>query len=77
MTNTLATNNIVINEIAETAAHLTAHTANNAVMQALTDAWNTLTNQQHADFTSNAGDRDYVTVATTLGSNTARLVDDE
>ena len=46
-------------------------------MTALTDAWNALTDQQKADFTSNVGDIDHVTVAIALGGNSARLVDDE
>lgn len=77
MTNTLATNNIVINEVAAAADLLTARAANLATMIALTDAWNTLTDQQKADFTENVGDFEAVTVAITLGGNSARLVDDE
>ena len=66
-----------INKIAEAAARLTAHAANLAVMQALTDAWNALTDQQKRDFTENVGDSDYVTVAISMGGARARLVDDE
>ena len=66
-----------INKVAEAADILTARAANLAVMQALTDAWNALTDQQKVDFTENVGDIDYVTVAITLGGNSARLVDDE
>lgn len=69
--------NTNINKIAETADLLTAHAANLSVMQALTDAWNSLTDQQKADFTENVGDIDQVAVAITLGGNSARLVDDE
>lgn len=46
-------------------------------MQALTDARNSLTDQQKADFTSNVGHNDTVAVAIALGGNSARLVDDE
>lgn len=65
------------NKIAETAARLTAHAANLTVMQALTDAWNALTDEQRDDFTKNVGDLDYVTVAIGMGGTSARLVDDE
>ena len=71
------TNTVIINRVADAADLLTARAANLAVMQALTDAWNALTDQQKADFTENVGDIDYVTVALTLGGNSARLVDDE
>ena len=70
-------NTAKINKIAEAADLLTARAANLAVMTALTDAWNALTDQQKADFTENVGDHDYVTVALALGGNYARLVDDE
>ena len=66
-----------INKIAEAADLLTARAANLAVMTALTDAWNALTDQQKTDFTENVGDFDYVTVTIALGGNSARLVDDE
>ena len=69
--------NTNINKIAAAADLLTARAANLAVMQALTDAWNSLTDEQKADFTSNVGDFDYVTVAIALGGTSARLVDDE
>lgn len=69
--------NANINKIAAAADLLTARAANLAVMQALTDAWNALTDEQRADFTSNVGDFDYVTVAITLDGTSARLVDDE
>ena len=65
------------NKIAEAADLLTARAANLAAMTAPTDARNTLTDQQKADFTSNAGDRDYAAVAIAPGGNPARLVDDE
>lgn len=71
------TNTVIINRVADAADLLTARAANLAVMQALTDAWNALTDQQKVDFTENVGDIDYVTVALTLGGNSARLVDDE
>jgi hypothetical protein len=70
-------NTVILNGVAEAADVLTARAANLAVMQALTDAWNALTDQQKVDFTENVGDFDYVTVAITLGGNYARLVDDE
>ena len=70
-------NTTKINKIADAADLLTARAANYAVMTALTDAWNALTDEQRDDFTSNVGDFDYVTVAITLGGNSARLVDDE
>ena len=69
--------NTTINEIAEAASLLASRAANLAVMQALTDAWNSLTDQQKADFTENVGDIDQVAVAIALGGNSARLVDDE
>ena len=69
--------NTNINKIAEASVLLTSRAANLAVMQALTDSWNALTDQQRADFTSNVGDYDTVTVAIALGGNSARLVTDE
>ena len=77
MTNILATNNIVINEVAAAADLLTARAANLATMIALTDAWNSLTDEQKADFTENVGGFEAVTVAISMGGNSARLVDDE
>lgn len=74
---TMNTNTAAVNEIAEAADLLTARAANLAVMQALTDAWNALTDEQKADFTENVGDINTVTVAISLGGNSARLVDDE
>ena len=70
-------NTNAVNKIAEAADLLTALAANLSVMQALTDAWNALTDEQKANFTSKVGDSDYVTVAIALGGNSARLVDDE
>lgn len=70
-------NTTKINETAEAADLLTARAANLAVTQALTDAWNALTDQQKADFTENVGHNDTVAVAIALGGNSARLVDDE
>ena len=46
-------------------------------MQALTDAWNSPTDEQKRDFTSNAGDYGQASAAHTPGGNSARLVDDE
>lgn len=69
--------NTNINKIAEASVLLTSRAANLAVMQALTDSWNALTNQQRADFTSNVGDYDTVTVAISMGGTSARLVTDE
>ena len=66
-----------VNKIAEAAVRLTSRAANLAVMQALTDSWNALTDQQRADFTSNVGDYDTVTVAISMGGTSARLVTDE
>lgn len=71
------TNTVTINKIAAAADLLTARAANYAVMTALTDAWNALTDERRDDFTENVGDRDYVTVAIALGGTSARLVDDE
>ena len=71
------TNTITVNKIAEAASLLGSRAANLAVMNALTDAWNALTDEQKRDFTENVGDFDYVTVAIALGGNSARLVDDE
>ena len=65
------------NKIAEASVLLTSRAANLAVMQALTDSWNALTDQQRADFTSNVGDYDTVTVAISMGGTSARLVTDE
>lgn len=69
--------NTNINKIAEAASLLASRAANLAVMQALTNAWNSLTDQQKADFTENVGDFDYVTVAISIEGDSARLVDDE
>jgi hypothetical protein len=65
------------NKIAETSIRLASRAANLAVMQALTDAWNALTDEQKADFTSNVGDYEAVTVAISLGGTSARLVTDD
>lgn len=62
------------NKIAEVSIRLASRAANLAVMQALTDAWNALTDEQKADFTSNVGDYEAVTVAISLGGTSARLV---
>lgn len=69
--------NTNINKIAEASVLLTSHAANLTVMQALTDSWNALTDQQRADFTSNVGDYEAVTVAISLGGTSARLVTDD
>lgn len=52
--------NTNINKIAEAASLLASRAANLAVMNALTDAWNSLTDQQKADFTENVGNYDQV-----------------
>ena len=70
-------NTNTVNKIAEAAVRLTSRAANLAVMQALTDSWNALTDQQRADFTSNVGDYNTVTVAISMGGTSARLVTDE
>lgn len=69
--------NTNINKIAEASVLLTSRAANLAVMQALTDSWNALTDQQRADFTSNVGDYNTVTVAISIEGDSARLVDDD
>lgn len=69
--------NTNINKIAEAASLLTARAANLAVMNALTDAWNSLTDQQRADFTENVGNYEQVAVAISIEGDSARLVDDE
>lgn len=69
--------NTNVNKIAEAASLLASRAANLAVMTALTDAWNSLTDQQKADFTENVGDIDQVAVAISIEGDSARLVDDE
>ena len=69
--------NTNINKIAEAASLLASRAANLAVMNALTDAWNSLTDQQKADFTENVGDIDQVAVAISIEGDSARLVDDK
>ena len=69
--------NTNINKIAEAASTLGSRAANLAVMNALTDAWNSLTDQQKRDFTENVGNYDQVTVAISIEGDSARLVDDE
>ena len=69
--------NTNINKIAEASVLLTSRAANLAVMNALTDAWNSLTDQQKRDFTENVGNYDQVTVAISIKGDSARLVDDE
>lgn len=69
------TNNV--NKIAEAASLLGSRAANLAVMTALTDAWNALTDEQRADFTSNVGNYDQVAVAIAIEGDSARLVDDD
>lgn len=66
-----------INEIADAASLLGSRAANLAVMTALTNAWNALTDEQKADFTENVGDYDQVAVAISIEGDSARLVDDE
>lgn len=65
------------NKIAEAAARLTARAASLTVTQAITDAWNALTDEQRADFTANVGDINTVSVAISLGGTSARLVTDD
>lgn len=69
--------NTNINKIAEAASLLASRAANLAVMTALTDAWNSLTDQQKRDFTENVGNYDQVAVAISIEGDSARLVDDE
>ena len=69
--------NTNINKIAEAASLLASRAANLAVMTALTDAWNALTDEQRDDFTSNVGDINTVAVAISIEGDSARLVDDD
>ena len=66
-----------INKIADAASLLASRAANLAVMTALTDAWNALTDEQQADFTTNVGDYGAVAVAISMDGTSARLVTDE
>ena len=70
-------NTTKINKIAEAASTLGSRAANLAVMNALTDAWNSLTDEQKRDFTANVGNYDQVTVAISIEGDSARLVDDD
>lgn len=69
--------NTTINKIAEAASLLASRAANLAVMTALTDAWNSLTDEQKRDFTANVGNYDQVAVAISIEGDSARLVDDD
>lgn len=69
--------NTNINKIADAASLLASRAANLAVMQALTDAWNSLTDEQRADLTTNVGNYDQVTVAISIEGDSARLVDED
>ena len=69
--------NTNINKIAAAASLLASRAANLAVMTALTDAWNALTDEQRADFTTNVGDYDTVAVAISMDGTNANLVTDE
>lgn len=69
--------NTNINKIAEAASLLASRAANLAVMTALTDAWNALTDQQRADFTENVGDYDQVAVVISIEGDSAHLVDND
>ena len=69
--------NTNINKIADAASLLASRAANLAAMTALTDAWNTLTDEQRDDFTSNVGNYDQVAVATAIEGDSAHLVDDD
>lgn len=71
------TNTVTVNKIAEAASLLGSRAANLAVMNALTDAWNSLTDQQKADITSNVGNYDQVAVAISIEGDSAYLVDDD
>ena len=70
-------NTVTVNKIAEAASLLGSRAANLAVMNALTDAWNSLTDEQKRDFTENVGNYDQVAVAISIEGDSARLVDDE
>lgn len=70
-------NTTKINKIAEAASTLGSRAANLAVMNALTDAWNSLTDEQKRDFTANVGNYDQVVVAISIEGDSARLVDDD
>lgn len=70
-------NTTKINKIAEAASTLGSRAANLAVMTALTDAWNSLTDEQRDDFTANVGDINTVAVAISIEGDSARLVDDD
>ncbi len=70
-------NTTKINKIAEAASTLASRAANLAVMNALTDAWNSLTDQQKRDFAESVGDINTVAVAISIEGDSARLVDDE
>ena len=69
--------NTNINKIAEAASTLGSRAANLAVMNALTDAWNSLTDEQKRDFTANVGNYDQVAVAISIEGDSAHLVDDD
>lgn len=71
------TNTVTVNKIAEAASLLGSRAANLAVMNALTDAWNRLTDQQKADITSNVGNYDQVAVAISIEGDSAYLVDND
>lgn len=71
------TNTVTVNKIAEAASLLGSRAANLAVMNALTDAWNSLTDEHKRDFTENVGNYDQVAVAISIEGDSARLVDDE
>lgn len=70
-------NTTKINKIAEAASTLGSRAANLAVMNALTDAWNSLTDEQKRDFTANVGNYDQVAVAISIEGDSTRLVDDD
>ena len=71
------TNTVTVNKIAEAASLLGSRAANLAVMNALTDAWNSLTDEQRDDFTANVGDINTVAVAISIEGDSASLVDDD
>lgn len=68
-------NTTKVNKIAEAASLLASRAANLAVMTALTDAWNSITDEQQDNITTNIGNYDQVTVAISIEGDSARLVD--
>lgn len=71
------TDTVTVNKIADAASLLASRAANLAVMQALTDAWNSLTDEQQDNITTNVGNYDQVAVAIAIEGDSARLVDND